>query len=72
MMQRDQGAQKILLRGLAYVPLFYAIVQAEQLLVGKPFVWFSQTHFFIAVLAPVLITIIELIRYRRTNERFER
>jgi hypothetical protein len=64
---RDQGERKILLRGLAYVPLFYAIVQAERAVVGHPFVWWSDTHFWVAVVTPVLMTIIALIQYRRAN-----
>lgn len=71
-MLQDQGARKILLRGASFVPIFYAIVQIEQLLVGKQLVWFSQTHLFIAVFAPVLITIIELNRYRKSHERADR
>jgi hypothetical protein len=71
-MLRDRGAQKIVLRGFAYVPLFYAIVQAEQALVGKPLVWFGELHFFIAIFMPLVFTIGLLIQYRRSHERVRR
>ena len=68
----DRGAQRIVLRGFAYVPLFYAIVQAEQLLVGKPLVWFGGLHFYVAILIPLLITIVMLFQHRRVQERVRR
>jgi hypothetical protein len=69
---RDQGQKNILLRGLAYAPLFYAIVQAERALVGRPFAWWSETHFWIAVVVPVVFTTITSIQYTRANERPKR
>jgi hypothetical protein len=68
----DQGAKKIVLRGLAYIPLFYAIVQAERAVAGRSFTWWSETHFWIAVVVPVLVTIIGLIQDRRADERSKR
>jgi hypothetical protein len=72
MTPRDQGERKILLRGLVYIPLFYAIVQAERAVVGHPFVWWSDTHFWIGVVVPVLMTIFTLILYRRADEHSRR
>jgi hypothetical protein len=64
--------RKIVLRGLAFIPLFYAIVQAEQWLVGKPYEWFGDTHFIVAVFMPVLLTVVQLLQYRRIHEHPKR
>jgi hypothetical protein len=66
---QDESSRKIVLRGLAFIPLAYAIVQAEQWLVGKPYEWFGDTQFIVAVFMPVLLTIVQLLQYRRFHER---
>jgi len=70
---QGESTRTIVLRGLSFIPLFYAIVQAEQWLVGKPFEWFGELHFLIAVFMPVVIVSGELIlQRRRNNERPKR
>jgi hypothetical protein len=66
MFDRDTPT-KILLRGLVYVIVFYAIVQAEQFAVGRPFEWFGETQFFVAVFIPAIVTLGTLIRYRNVR-----